>query len=164
MKSPKLYKKREEGKEEEGQKQDTKGDVKNQASSDKVEPPKQVANKGDGFIEQRRKNARRKQPTQQIWRANTQNKFANLENKEGKEEHQNKGQEQVANKNDGNVQDKGIERKDKQTTKVWVEQTFKDKGKEATEKGANGQQKEDTGAGGQQQENVDPSNREKQLK
>lgn len=44
---------------------------------------KEPAAKQDGFIEQKRRNAGKKQPPQQTWRANTQNKFANLENKGG---------------------------------------------------------------------------------
>lgn len=64
VKNPKLYKKGDEGKEEEGQKHESKGDMQNKVTPDKVEPSKQLEIKGDVYIEKRRKNAGRKQPVQ----------------------------------------------------------------------------------------------------
>lgn len=94
VKNLELFKKKKESKEDEEVKGDIITDSKKETTTDKVDNQKQQTDKEDGFTEQKRKNIGRKQPPLQVWRVNTHNKFANLENKEGNTDQHDKGQGQ----------------------------------------------------------------------
>lgn len=83
------------------------GKVEQQEAIKKAQTPE------DCFLEQRKRNGGRKQPPQQAWKANTQNKFVVLDKQVEDNGEQHK-----------EVQEATLDQNNKQSTKEWVKDTF----------------------------------------